>query len=98
MSQKIQEAFEKFDAENPQVYERLKRLSMQLVIKGHKHYGISGLFEVLRWQHAMETTGNEFKLNNNFRAHYARLLMKNEPILAAFFRTRESPRISQHDS
>ena len=31
-----------------------------------------------------------FKLNNNFTAHYARLLMAQEPDLEGFFETRES--------
>lgn len=35
-----------------------------------------------------ERFGDEYKLNNDYRAFYARLLMANEPELAGFFETR----------
>lgn len=36
----------------------------------------------------MRTHGDEFKLNNNFRSHYARALMQRERELAGFFELR----------
>lgn len=88
---RITESFEKFHADNPHVYERLRSLALELVEKGHDHYSIKGLFEVLRWEYALTTRGSNFKLNNNYTALYARMLMDNEPILASFFRVRSSP-------
>lgn len=89
MSTSIYQQFLKFWKANPQVYARLKELALALKQKGHKKYSINGLFEVLRWEHAMRTTGDSFKLNNNYRAWYARALMQNEPELADFFNIRE---------
>lgn len=87
----IQESFEQFHAANPWVYEALRRLSMELVERGRKKIGIGMLFEVLRWQHARTTVDatSEFKLNNNLRSRYARLLMDQEPDLAGVFEIRE---------
>jgi hypothetical protein len=50
------------------------------------------LFEVLRWGHGMArvTGADEFKLNNNFKAHYARLLMQTTPELSGFFELRQA--------
>jgi hypothetical protein len=38
---------------------------------------------------AISTTG-DFKLNNNYRAHYARLIMHQEPDLDGIFELRRS--------
>lgn len=89
MSQQIYQQFLNFWNQNPQVYVRLKELALSLRRKGHERYSINGLFEVLRWEHAMRTTGDSFKLNNNYRAWYARALMQNELKLRDFFETRE---------
>ena len=85
----IQEQFLAFHAANPHVYAELRRMAINLKRQGTLRYGIGGLFEVLRWRYAMQTTGSAFKLNNNWRSRFARLLMDNEPELADFFETRE---------
>lgn len=79
-----------FHEENPDVYWELKRLAEQLRERGHRTYGMKGLFEVLRWHRDLQTVGNEFKMCNTYTAWYARLLMKNEPDLYMFFRLRAS--------
>jgi hypothetical protein len=82
--------FEAFHLLNPHVYERLTELAQQLHRQGITRYGIAGLFEVLRYEHALTTAGDEFKLNNNYRAYYARLIMDRNPNLNSFFETRRS--------
>lgn len=71
------------------MYVKLVKMAHALRRKGHTKIGISMLFEVLRWKRHLQTddvTG--FRLNDNYRSRYARLIMKNEPTLAAFFKTR----------
>lgn len=81
--------FEKFHAANPHVYEALKQLALDLVERGHEKIGIGMLFEVVRWQHAMRTSDESgYKLNNDYRSRYARLLMAQETRLAGVFETR----------
>lgn len=84
----IERAFREFHCDNPKVYHELVRLARRLHIRGRKHYGIKALFEVVRYDLALETTDAEFKLNNNFTALYARLIMREIPDLAGFFETR----------
>lgn len=85
----IQERFAAFHAANPHVYDRLRRLALELVRAGHKRIGIGMLFEVVRWS-AMTTRGDDvYKLNNNHRSRYARLLVDNEPELATAFELRD---------
>jgi len=84
------EAFIQFHRDNPAVYSELKRLSFQLRRVGHKQYGIKSLFEVVRWHTALNTGNDDFKINNNFGAFFARLLMHHEPELKGFFKVRSS--------
>ena len=86
----IQRAFEKFHHEHPQVYRKLRELAFQVLQHGYEHYGIGALWERMRWHFAFEVKEAEvFKLNNNYRSRYARLLMAQEPELKDFFETRE---------
>lgn len=85
----IQSGFERFHADNPEIYRKLVDLAMGAKANGHKGMGISLLWERLRWHFTVEVKdGENFKLNNNYRSRYARLIMRQEPSLAGFFKTR----------
>lgn len=87
---KIEEDFLNFHAANPWVYTRLVALAREWRRRrpGRK-VGIGMLYEVLRWEAALGTHGDPlFKLNNNHRAGYARLIMRNEGDLDKIFDTR----------
>ena len=78
-----------FHHDNPDVLHRLVALARQAKDAGASSYGIAALFEVLRWSALMEKRpGEEFKLNNNYRAWYAREIMRLHPDLSGFFTTR----------
>lgn len=78
-----------FHHANPQVYARLRDMALALRRRGFKRWGVKNLYEKLRYDLAIETFGEpEFRLNNNYHSHYARLLMESEPQLAEFFELR----------
>jgi len=85
----IREAFLRFHAENPQVYSSLADMSLRLVRAGQKRLSINMLFEVLRYRTILRTRGDQFKLNNNYRAEYARKLMRENPELYGQFEIRK---------
>ncbi len=85
----IAERFEAFHAANPHVAALLGEMALALRDNGRARYGIKALIETLRFQYNVQTTGDDFKINNDFTAHYARLLMREHPALAGFFETRE---------
>ena len=86
----IQARFEAFHHANPQVYELLVRFARDARRTGRQHYGIAAIFERVRWHVYIETRSNDdFKLNNDFRSRYARLIMEKEPDLIDFFELRE---------
>ena len=48
------------------------------------------LFEIVRWRRGVVTViGDGFRLNNNYRSRYARLIESQEPDLEGIFDTRE---------
>jgi len=48
------------------------------------------LWEVVRWDMHIDTrTASVWKMNNNFRAHYARLIMACEPDMLGAFDIRQ---------
>jgi hypothetical protein len=85
----IDEMFEAFHAANPDVYDELVALARQRLARGFRRGAISQLFEVLRWNRSLRVDDGMFKLNNDYRSRYARLIMRREADLAGFFCTRE---------
>lgn len=85
----IQEQFDEFHRLNPSVLDNLERLTADYLRRGRQRVGIGMLFEVLRWQHDLATSGDPFKLNNNYRSRYVRLMLARHPEWEAAFQTRQ---------
>jgi len=87
----IRQRFNAFHKANPRVYDMIVRLSLQVKNQfGLQKCGVSLIYERMRWLHLQAGTSGEepFKLSNDFRAEYARLIMLNEPGLQGFFNVR----------
>lgn len=85
----IQERFQAFHEQNPQVYAALRDLCLDRKRRGFRHWSIKCAWEILRWLGEMHTDGEDFLLPNDYHSRYARLLMEREPELDGFFTTRE---------
>lgn len=83
-----EERFNAFHAANPHVYEALVAMARKWKRAGHTSCSMKLLFEVLRWKHGIQTDGDEWTLNNNYTAYYARAIMERETDLTGFFETR----------
>lgn len=86
---KITERFKKFHHENPHIYELFKKMSYQAKAKGFSNIGAQFIGEVMRWESGVKTTGDIFKINNDYLAYYARMVMDREMGFKGFFRTRK---------
>lgn len=86
----IQERFDEFHRENPNVYRLLVNYSRAAIQAGRKTLGIKAVWERMRWHVYIELKQKEegFKLNDHFTSRYARLIMEQEPDLADFFEIR----------
>ena len=87
----IQGQFARFHTKHPEVYEALRTLAFQAKDRGRTKLSIGMLFEVVRWEWTILGLPDEselWKLNNNYRSRYARLLMDENPALDGIFETR----------
>ena len=95
----LERAFWSFHTEHPEVYLELVRLARIWRSRGRDRWGTKSAFEVLRWERRIRGLPDDreaFKLNNNYTAFYARLIMEREADLEGVFELRASARGPQH--
>ena len=89
---KSEQAFWKFHEANPLVYDLLVSYARQWRYSNpDTPVGIDMLYARIRWDFNVEvhTTPNNFKLSNNHKPYYARLIMVKEPQLKGIFVTKK---------
>ena len=84
----IEAAARRFVKLNPDVWQLFLRFTFELIGAGREHYSSDAVLHRIRWYTAVETSGDEFKVNNNFSAVFARWFHDAYPERAGFFRTR----------
>ena len=84
----IQARFERFDEDNPGVYRAIVSLMFEMQEHGVNRWSVKAAFEVLRYQ-SIRSTGDDFKLPNDYTSRYARKLIAEFPQLDGFLETRE---------
>lgn len=81
----IQKRFETFHANNPQVFDLLTERANMLKAQGRTRVSMSELWEWLRYDAKLPNSRpldgtTKFKLSNDYRSRYARLLVQNEEL------------------
>lgn len=89
MTKALEEQFQIYHSVNPHVYDLFYKFAKEALNRGYKNYSANAIFERIRWYIDVETEGDQFKVNNNYRPYYARKLMEDEPIFQDFFRIRK---------
>lgn len=85
----LSERFAEFHARNPHVFAAIVAVADEWAAAGGTEIGMGAIFERLRWQTGIETSGNPWKLDNSLRSRYTRLVMEQRPDLAHLFHVRE---------
>lgn len=85
----IKRRFAIYHAKNPHVYTLFKKFAFAAAAE-KRQYSADAVLHRMRWFTDIETTGDPFKINNNYAAYYARLFMSDFPQHEGFFRTRRS--------
>lgn len=85
----IDDRFQAFHQANPWVADELEKLSDVEYRHGDGRIGIKYLIEVLRWNYRRGTTGQPFRISNDYSSRYARLLVDRRPEFATLFEVRE---------
>lgn len=88
----IMRGFKTYHLENPHVYPHIKRFAYQAKEAKRTRFSIRMIFERMRWYMTIETNGDEFKLNSNYMAPYARMLMVEDPSFIDLFERRSQVR------
>lgn len=84
----LEAQFWTFHESNPQVYLLFSKFATEAAQANRWNFGVGAIFERMRWFTTVETRGEAFKLNNNYRPYYGRLWMRNNPEHEGFFSTR----------
>lgn len=74
--------------ENPEAW-RFMTIQALKSAENRRRFGIGALCEVVRWE-MRNVRGDEFKLNNSYRAAFARRLVREHPEIAPYITMRKS--------
>ena len=86
----LKEKFQKYDRENPKVWEYFQYFAKQLIQNGQSKISAALIVERIRWEVIMLNTksDDQFKISNNHTAFYARKFMEAYPEFDGCFYTR----------
>jgi len=80
--------FKRFHENNPRVFHQVVRYAdQQRQIR--KHYSIEIIINVIRFWTDLDSVGEPFKINNNYKPYYARMYMQYREC-KGFFELRDS--------
>ena len=88
----LKEKFTDWDKENPKVYQLFCRFTFEAIERGHKRLSAWMIANRIRWETSVVTTGNDYKISNDFIALYARKFMEQYPQYDGFFKTKTMKR------
>ena len=74
---------------NPLVWQNFERFSNEAVNRGVKKISHWLIINRIRWEVYFETTGDEFKISNDYIAFYARLWQARHPEHRDLFTTKK---------
>ncbi len=83
--------FMKWHRENPSVWTLFEQKALNLIKSGKKRWGAKAIMEVIRYERAEKEGGqfDDYAVNNNYPAYYARVFAMKHPEHKGFFEFRE---------
>jgi hypothetical protein len=75
--------------DNPDVYRMFSSFTKKAINAGLPHSSAWLIVNRIRWETAIETKSDNFKISNDYIAYYARLFMAYNPEHDGFFRTKK---------
>ena len=82
---------------NPTVWKMFESKAKNLILSGKKRWGAKAIFEVIRYERAEKEGGQfeDYAVNNNYPAYYARVFALKYPQHKNFFEFREVKGLKQ---
>lgn len=81
-------AFLEYHRTNPDIWTSFEEKALEIIGLGLPHYGAGAIAEVIRYER-LKQGRDGFKINNNYRAYYARVFEVKWPEHKGFFETRK---------
>lgn len=84
-------SFLKWHDANPVVWKLFEQKALALVKSGKKRWGAKAIMQVIRYERAEKEGGqfDDYAVNNNYPAYYARVFALKHPQFKDFFEFRE---------
>lgn len=88
--QSIEEAFRRFDHDNPHIYADFVARCFALIRAGKRRYSSKTILCAMRYEHDIKTStqGEDFKINDIVTSRYARKFVREYPEHGDFFELR----------
>lgn len=85
----IREGFEKFNAENPHIYQEFERQALIAINKGRSKISSKLIINWIRWNEFLRSSDQNFKINDAYQSYYARHFVLQHPQHADKFEFRK---------
>jgi hypothetical protein len=85
VSKELLAKFKEFHADNPIIYDLFRKYALEAKAAGRKRFSHWMILNRIRWYSTVETTGDDYKISNDYIAIYARLLVWQMPEFEGFF-------------
>jgi hypothetical protein len=85
----IRDGFNKFNKENPHIYQAFERESLKAIEKGREKISAKLIINWIRWNEFLNSSDLNFKINDAFTAYYSRLFIKIHPQYSNIFEFRK---------
>ena len=72
---------------NPDIYNMFEHYALR-ASEYRERYSAKIIFHIMRWNTMIEEDSSEYKIDDGWISHYARLFMDKNPELEGFFQTR----------
>ena len=82
------EAFQNYHQQNPHIYARFEKFALEAVQR-RDHFSAKAIFHIIRWYTPDADDQPEFKIDDGWVSHYARMFMEKHPEHEGYFATRE---------
>lgn len=89
ISKKLLRRFWEWHDANPHILTLFERFTLEAYRAGRKRFSAWAVAQRIRWFTEVETSGDDFKLRNDFIAIYARAITFRHPELDGFFDLRK---------
>lgn len=85
----IREGFEAFHKENPHIYKAFEQQVINAVQKGRTKLSAKLIVNWIRWNQFLESSDDNWKINDAYQSMYAREFIKNHPEHSGIFEMRK---------